>query len=346
MPLPVRIAVLFFSSATLPAIDIAIAPFSVIAVDPGITISESEYAFSGTLCELIERFDVDGFIRTRALPGGADIRAVRTATDARRTAELYGHGYVAYGRVSVGDSLIEAELSLYSFDEKAVRKRLYAKAARNDGEEAVSELARRFVEYLRRDLEPARQARQLRPDFGGLLITTGVGGWIALGEWRSIVSGVFTGVVGLRALPESPLRRGADWTSYFRFGGDVRYSFGVSHPAVVSANLHCFDFLLTAELCLEPDRHAVLSLGAGPQLRILYAYQQTLYARPSTAVYAALGFSTAASYEYWFQDEHRFALGARAVLGGEQFSPVFLHLTLELYGSIHPYRGPNATNQS
>lgn len=342
MPFPVRIVVLLLTSSILPALDVAVAPFRVLAVDPAVSITDRERSFGRTLDELIRRFDTDRVIRFQTFPDGATPAAVRTAAEARRAAELYGHDYVAYGTICVGSALLEAEICLYSREAKAVHKRLFAKASREDLIEAASDLARRFVEYVYLQFEPEGRAVHYRRHFTGLILSTGAGSWTALGEWRRAVSGVLTGVLGLRVVPAAPLRRGPDWLSYLRFGADIRYSMGLNAPTAVTSRLHSFDFQLAAELSVEPDGHSILSLGIGPMLRILYAFQQTHYTSTSATVSGTVGFSASAAYEYWFGADHRFAIGTRAVLGAEQAAPIFLHLSLELYGSIHLPGGTDA----
>ncbi|WP_455382521.1 hypothetical protein [Salinispira pacifica] len=325
------------------AVDLACAGLRLRTADPGITLSAEEISFGSALLSRVRERDADGIFALHEVPDREVPEGVCSALDARRLASLFGYELVLYGSVEVGTDFVEADLSLYERETDRVRKRLFSKVARGEITDAQEDLARRLIEYASRTFGRDPRTRVVAEDFGGILTVAGLGTWIALGEWKDTVSGVVEGFTGLRVVPVKPLRRGADWLSYLRFGCDIRYRFGTDAPAVVPARIHGFALVLPAELCLEPDRHSVICFGLGPELLLLYAFQQPPYAEASSGVAGALGFSGYVGYEYRLGGNRRFSVGTRATFGGDLFEPLLLQTSLDIYASIRFSTGRGTT---
>ncbi len=315
-------------------VDIAVAPFAVIAADPAVDVGAEERRFTEAFIRQVEQQDGDRLLSLSSIPPEPEKRPVSSAAEASRVAALYGYDYVLYGRVAVGDTCVDSGLSLFSREAQRVEKRFYSKVARSELSEAESDLAGHLVTYARQAFGLSNQVGQYGTDLGGITVTAGMGSWIPLGNWKDAVRGVVESFAGIRVIPAAPLRRGADWLSYFRFGGEVRYSFGVNAQSVVPSRVHSFELLLPAELCLESDRHGLVSFGLSPELRIVYAYQQTAYAHPTTGLWNAFGVCGTVGYEYWSRGRRHYAVGTRVAIGAVVLDPILVHLSLDIYGAI------------
>ncbi|HUX13979.1 MAG TPA: hypothetical protein VMW87_13190 [Spirochaetia bacterium] len=315
-------------------VDIAVAPFALVAAESAVEVGTEETRFTEAFVRRAREQDSDGLLSFVSVPTEPGKRTVSTAAEADRVASLYGYEHVLYGRVAVGASYVESELALYSRESQQVQKRFFSKVARGELSDAESDLAAHLVRYAYDAFGISKHIREYRTDFGGIILLAGIGSWTALGTWQSAVSGIAESFIGVRVVPVAPFRRGADWMSYFRFGCELRYGFGMNAPSVVISRVNGFDLLLPVELCLEPDRHRLVSFGISPALCLLHVYQQTLYAQPTAGLSGAFGICGIAGYEYWFRGRSQFALGTRVAISAVLFHPTFLHLSLDVYGSI------------
>lgn len=329
-----------FASASAQAVTFYVSRLAVAVSDPTAKIRTADRDFEKAFLADVRSRDTAQYLSFRELAPAAG--SVHSVTDAERVASMYAYRYILYGSVSVGTTYVVTEIALYDASDHAVRERLFSKVELSNDAGAEADLARRFVDYAYRLFGLSSKAAQFRREFGGILLSTGVGSWLPMSSWANVLSGIVSGSAGIRIVPVVPLKRGTLGLTYFRFGANLFYQLALNAPGLVSATTHSFELFVPAELCMQPNSHNVLTIGIGPMLDVMLTHARPPYTSPSTTVNSTGGFALLASYEYWFRSSRQFGIGARAMTSFVFFRPELEYGSLELYGTMRfPAAGGN-----